>query len=161
MRLTTGRTDSTLVNTRNTLTQRTIGPVCEGTVAIDISHMNEGDKAGLALLQKNYGWVGISKSNGDKKILMVLGNDEGESIEAELPVDQNTIYLKARCDFTDKKDEAHFYYSLDGKKWNSIGTTLKMSYTLPHFMGYRFGLFNYATAQTGGFVDFDYFRIKN
>ena len=60
-----------------------------------------------------------------------------------------------------KKDEAQFYYSLDGKNWSSIGITLKMSYTLPHFMGYRFGLFNYATTQTGGFVDFDYFRIKN
>ena len=26
-------------------------------------------------------------------------------------------------------------------------------------MGYRFALFNYATKSTGGFVDFDYFRI--
>ncbi|MDA3930286.1 MAG: hypothetical protein PF541_15155 [Prolixibacteraceae bacterium] len=28
-------------------------------------------------------------------------------------------------------------------------------------MGYRFGLFNYATKTTGGYVDFDYFRITN
>jgi len=32
-------------------------------------------------------------------------------------------------------------------------------------MGYRFGLFNYATAsavrpETGGYADFDYFRIE-
>jgi hypothetical protein len=27
-------------------------------------------------------------------------------------------------------------------------------------MGYRFGLFNYATQNTGGYVDFDYFRIS-
>jgi len=26
-------------------------------------------------------------------------------------------------------------------------------------MGYRFGLFNYATKQTGGFADFDWFKI--
>ncbi|HEY4208720.1 MAG TPA: hypothetical protein VGM31_17960 [Puia sp.] len=26
-------------------------------------------------------------------------------------------------------------------------------------MGYRFGLFNYATRAAGGYVDFDYFRI--
>ncbi len=25
----------------------------------------------------------------------------------------------------------------------------------------RFGLFNYATRQTGGFADFDYFHISN
>jgi hypothetical protein len=36
-----------------------------------------------------------------------------------------------------------------------------MAYTLPHFMGYRFGLFNYATKQAGGSVDFDYFHISD
>ncbi len=45
---------------------------------------------------------------------------------------------------------ADFYYSLDGKKWIKIGSQLKMAYTLPHFMGYRFGLFNYATKTSGG-----------
>jgi hypothetical protein len=28
-------------------------------------------------------------------------------------------------------------------------------------MGYRFTLFNYATKNTGGFVDFDYFHISD
>jgi beta-xylosidase len=69
------------------------------------------------------------------------------------------VYFKADCDFTDKTDKAYFYYSLDGKAWTAIGSTLKMSYTLPHFMGYRFGLFNYATKTTGGYADFDFFRI--
>ena len=36
-----------------------------------------------------------------------------------------------------------------------------MSYTLPHFMGYRFGLFNYATKTSGGFADFDYLRLSD
>lgn len=35
-----------------------------------------------------------------------------------------------------------------------------MNYSLPHFTGYRFGLFNYATRETGGYADFDYFRIS-
>ena len=38
---------------------------------------------------------------------------------------------------------------------------LKMAYTFPHFMGYRFGLFNYATKKTGGYADFDFFRITD
>ncbi len=42
-----------------------------------------------------------------------------------------------------------------------IGPKLKMAYTLPHFMGYRFGLFNYATKIAGGYADFDYFHIKD
>jgi hypothetical protein len=28
-------------------------------------------------------------------------------------------------------------------------------------MGYRFGLFNYATKTVGGFADFDFFRIED
>ncbi len=39
-----------------------------------------------------------------------------------------------------------------------LGKPLQMVYTLPHFIGYRFGLFNFATKSTGGSVDFDYFR---
>jgi len=38
---------------------------------------------------------------------------------------------------------------------------LQMAYTLPHFMGYRFGLFNYATKASGGYADFDYFYVNN
>jgi hypothetical protein len=28
-------------------------------------------------------------------------------------------------------------------------------------MGYRFGLFNYATKKTGGYADFDFFHIED
>ena len=34
-----------------------------------------------------------------------------------------------------------------------------MTYDLKHFVGYRFGLFNYATKSVGGYVDFDWFQI--
>jgi len=36
-----------------------------------------------------------------------------------------------------------------------------MAYTLPHFMGYRFGLVYYATQEAGGYTDFDYYRIED
>jgi len=87
-------------------------------------------------------------------------NDTPEEV-ASVPLEQKTIFLKAECDFSNRTDKANFFYSLDGKSWNPIGNTLNMQYTLPHFMGYRFGLFNYATKEPGGFVDFDYFHINN
>jgi beta-xylosidase len=71
------------------------------------------------------------------------------------------VYLKAACNFKDRTDRAYFYYSLDGKIWVAIGNELKMEYSLSHFMGYRFGLFNYATKNTGGYADFDWFRISD
>ncbi|QNE39643.1 glycosyl hydrolase 43 family protein [Hymenobacter sp. NBH84] len=159
LRLKTGRTDTTFLLARNTLTQRTIGPTCAGTTALDVSHLKDGDFAGLALLQKRYGLVGVESRNGKKSIVMVSAESEKPVELQRLPLMQNTVYFKAECDFTERKDVATFYYSLDGKMWKAIGGPLKMAYTLPHFMGYRFGLFNYATKQAGGYADFDYFRI--
>jgi len=159
LRLKTGRIDTSFVSARNTLTQRTIGPESSASVSIDVSNMKEGDFAGLGLLQKNYGVVGIKIEKGGAKIVMV-SNATGKAEEAEsIALNKKIIYLKADCNFRDKKDTAGFFYSLDGKSWLPIGKPLKMSYTLPHFMGYRYSLFNYATKQVGGYADFDYFRI--
>ena len=161
LRLKTGRVDTSFVSARNTLTQRTIGPESTGSTLLDVSNMKEGDFAGLGLLQKNYGLVGVRAEKGSKSILMVSANT-GKPIEIEnIPLTQKTVYFKVECNFRNRADIAHFYYSLDGKAWTKIGEPLKMPYTIPHFMGYRFGLFNYATQNTGGFADFDYFRMED
>jgi beta-xylosidase len=122
--------------------------------------MKEGDFAGLTLLQRRYGQVGVRYDNGTKSIVMVSAESEKPVEMARIPLSQNTVYLKAECDFRERADTAEFFYSLDGKTWKRIGSQLKMAYTLPHFMGYRFGLFNYATKEAGGFVDYDFFHIE-
>jgi len=161
LRLITGRVDTSILLARNTLTQRTFGPECSGVTAIDISHMKDGDYAGLLLLQKNYGWIGVKADSGTKSIVMINAAS-GVPVEAgRIPVTQKTVFLRADCDFKNLTDKGYFYYSFDGKSWTKIGSTLQMSYTLPHFMGYRFGLFNYATKTSGGYVDFDFFHISD
>ncbi len=161
LRLTTGRIDTSFVMARNTLTQRTIGPMCTGTTSLDVSNMKEGDFAGLALLQKKYGLVGV-KYKKEGKVIVMVNAETGRPLEIEsIPLNQNTVVFKAECNFKNRTDKAYFFYSLDGKSWKQIGNRLDMQYTLPHFMGYRFGLFNYATQNTGGFVDFDYFHISD
>jgi beta-xylosidase len=70
-----------------------------------------------------------------------------------------TMHLSPGLPIMKSKDLVH--YSLDGMTWTRIGATLQMAYTLPHFMGYRFGLFNFATKTAGGFVDFDYYRVSD
>jgi beta-xylosidase len=161
LRLTTGHIDTMFVQAKNTLTQRTFGPVSSGLTSIDVTNMKEGDFAGLALLQKKFGQVGVLFINGVKSIVMVNGGGYIPVEAQSVPLTQKTVYLKAECDFRNKTDIAYFFYSLDGKSWNPIGSQLKMEYSLPHFMGYRFGLFNYSTKTPGGFVDFDYFRIED
>ena len=123
--------------------------------------MKNGDVAGLAALQANYGYVGVKMENGQKSIVMVnAGGGEAQEIE-NIPIDQDRVYLRADFNFYQHADDADFYYSLDGTKWKKIGNTLNMSYTIPHFMGYRFAIFNYATQATGGYVDVDYFHVND
>jgi len=161
LRLTTGRTDTSIFLARNTLTQRTFGPVSSAITAINVSHMNNGDRAGLLLLQKKFGWVGIKAEASGKFIVMVNGELGSDAEIARIPFEQNVIYLQAECNFKDRTDKAAFAYSLDGKNWKPIGNILHMAYTIPHFMGYRFGLFNYSTKEPGGYADFDFFRISD
>jgi beta-xylosidase len=161
LRLTTGRVDSNFLQSRNMLTQRTFGPGCSGAVALDVSNMKDGDVAGLAALQKRYGIVGVKMTGDARSIIMVSAESESPVELANIPLTQNMVYLKMDCDFRKRTDKATFHYSLDGKTWTTLGKPLKMAYTLPHFMGYRFTLFNYAAKTAGGFVDFDYFRVSN
>ena len=160
LRLKTGRIDNDFLQARNTLTQRTIGPVSSGITSLDVSKMKDGDFAGLSLLQRKYGLVGVKYEKGKKSIVMInAGSGKPEQIDS-VPLAKKIVYLKAECDFRNQKDVAGFFYSLDGIKWNVIGNKLKMEYSMPHFMGYRFGLFNYAAKSVGGYADFDYFRIE-
>lgn len=161
LRLKTGRVDGDLESARNTLTQRTIGPECSGVTALDVSHLQDGDFAGLALFAKNYGLVGVKSDGGTNYLVMVSAETNPPKELARVPLIQSTVYLKADCDFKNQADNGRFYYSLDGKSWTPIGGSLKMTYNLAHFMGYRFGLFNYATKTAGGYADFDFFRISN
>ncbi len=161
LRLKTARIDSSFVQAKNTLTQRTIGPVCSGSTSLDVSKMKEGDIAGLYLLQKEYGFIAVKIENGSKKIVMTDAVKGVPKEVASVALNQDKVYFKAECDFKNKADKGKFYYSLDGKKWISLGNTINMPYSIPHFMGYRFGLFNYATKNVGGFADFDYFHIDD
>jgi beta-xylosidase len=125
---------------------------------MDVTNMKDGDYAGLIALQRKYGSVCV-KMEGDSKSI-VMFNAESNSVEVEsIPLMQQVVHFKIDCDFRDRTDKAYFYYSLDGTTWTRIGSVLNMSYTMPHFMGYRFGLFNLATNTAGGYVDFDYYRI--
>jgi beta-xylosidase len=160
LRLKTGRVDTSFLLARNSLTQRTIGPVCSGSIALDVSHMKDGDFAGLGLLQKQFGLLGV-RINGAAKEIVMINASTGKPVEAaSIPLNQSTVYFRAECNFTRRKDVADFFFSLDGNTWQAIGTQLKMAYTIPQFIGYRFALFNYATKNTGGYADFDYFRIE-
>ena len=161
LRLTNGRVDTGFLDTRNTLTQRTFGPECSGSVALETGGMKDGDVAGLGALQRHYRFVGVKKSGGSRSLVMVSAASDSPVEVESIPLDQDRVYLKIDFDYRDRADRARFYYSLDGADWTAIGDVLRLSYTLPHFMGYRFALFSFATEETGGHADFDFFHVED
>ncbi len=163
LRLTTGYiTNNGVLFARNTLTQRTLGPACTGITHIDFANMKAGDCTGLVALQSTFGMVGIRKdSNGIKRVVMCTNGGEYFEKEEESTIyEKEDIYLKITFDFKNNIDIAKFFYSEDGLSWHRVGCDLHMKYLLDHFMGYRIGLFNYATKEIGGYTDFDYFHFE-
>lgn len=180
LRLTNKTLASSIINARNTLTQRTEGPSCSSVIKLDASGMKVGDYAGLSAFQFKYGNVGVRVADdGSKKIYMAENGayssnanimDSSDKIVEEVPLNGNDIYLKADFHFNDVKsdmsssnniDKVNFYYSYDGSSWTKIGSELSMAYDLKMFTGYRSGIYSYATKNVGGYADIDFFDYEN
>jgi beta-xylosidase len=92
---------------------------------------------------------------------MVSAQGEAPIEVARVPLPGNKVHLRMECDLKDGADSVSFAYSFDGKSWMPIGKPHQLRYDLVHFMGCRFGLFNFATKSPGGYVDFDSFRVSD
>ena len=144
-----------LLTARNTLTERTITPKSVYTIEGDFSNLKDGDYAGLAAFMGEYGQIGVTKDDGQLYLFMT-SKSEGEKRVAVSDVpsfDASRVFLRIVFDFAGD-DKAYFYYSSDGESFVSIGEALKMQYTLDLFVGYRIGIFAYATKELDGMVDF-------
>jgi beta-xylosidase len=171
LRLRTAKVVDSLPNARNTLTQRMFAYYSDtlasiATIKMDFGKMKDGDIAGLAIFQDPYAYIGIRKRNGKNFIVMV---NNGATIDSTA-VKGSTIYLRASAIYgsgaahyfdgkaTPGTGTASFLYSLDNQSFVKIGNELEMRFNLKIFTGNKFCLFNYATRELGGYVDFDWFR---
>lgn len=155
LKITTGRVDGKLYTAKNTLTQRTYGPKCSGRTLVSGKDMKDGDVAGLVALADSLGFVALEKNGNGFEVVYY----EREFKISGTPISGDEVYLRIDFDFT--RDRANFYYSTDGKNWTKYGKELKLPYTLGMFVGYRFGLFNYAKKTAGGTAAFDWFKVGN
>ena len=137
----------------NTLTQRLQYPGCEICVTLDGSRLQEGDFAGLCVLQKAYGMIAMTITEGCPRLVMQGG---GMTL-ASAAISDNCVRLQVRAWFEQMRDEAAFFYEDEHGQWRQLGSVWKLSFSLEHFTGNRVGLFSYATAQTDGIASFSDF----
>ncbi|MBB6093296.1 beta-xylosidase [Povalibacter uvarum] len=146
---------TSLWDARNTLTQRSIGPISSPSTILDTSSMKDGDVAGLALFNRPYAWIGVERTRG-KTSLVQFDEQTNRSSRIDLPASR--VWLRADCDFL--KEKATFSYSIDGKVFRPFGEPLTLVFQLMTFQGVRYALFNYNTSgQRGGAADFDAFTV--
>jgi beta-xylosidase len=146
---------------RNTITRRTVLPGCAAEVTADAEDIREGDVAGLCLLIGSYGLAGITREK-DGYFLVMKARKPGEPEEQEyarIPWNEKTARFRAEVSFEGSGGIVRFFF-LDGGTWKPIGPAHEMQFRLDHFTGCRFGLFLYATRETGGSAGFKAFRFN-
>ncbi len=146
---------TSLWDARNSLTQRSIGPLSTPTTVIDVSQLAAGDVAGLALFNLPHAWIGVERSRGG---LMVAQFDELTQRFARRPIAGPRVWLRAECDFLTER--AQFSFSSDGRKFEKLGEPFTMVFQLHTFQGVRYALFAFnRLGAEGGVADFDSFEV--
>jgi hypothetical protein len=80
---------------------------------------------------------------------------------ASQPITGSAIWLRVSADIHPGPGHtAIFSYSTDGKTYNTLGEPFVMTNDWHFFMGYRFGMFNYATKSLGGRVSISSLEIS-
>jgi hypothetical protein len=114
-------------------------------------------------------WIGVAKESEGYRLVVMnnLTMDEhhdtvskGTEV-ASKPLSGSSIWLRASADIQPGPGRiATFSYSEDGKSFSDLGSPFVMSNDWHFFMGYRFGLFNYATKSLGGSVTISTFDLS-
>ena len=170
LKLATATVTSDLYSARNTLTHRILGPQSTGTIALELGSMADGDVAGLALLRQSSAYLGIKKTGATLKVAMVdkLSMDSNWNTtstgteEASASIQGTTIWLRASADIHPGAGRTvKFFYSTDGTSFTQLGPGYSLDNSWQFFMGYRYGIFNFATKAAGGSVTVKSFTLTS
>ncbi len=170
LRLKTSGTANRLTQARNMLTQRIYAfhgkesTPSTGTIRLDVSHLSEGDRAGICVLQDPYAFIAVEMKDGQRRL--VWRQDTLRTSSSFQPAEQvksvdidSVIYLRASV--TKSTSRAKFAYSLDNKTFVNFGNETTLGFNLTVFVGARFGLFCFAAqADSEGYADFDWFSTE-
>lgn len=123
---------------RNTLTQKVMGYQSVATIAIDVSHMAEGARCGLACMGKTNELLGIAKVNGQLQIYR--GDGISENILS--PLKGKRVFLRISFDMAAK--QYRFAYSTDERRYTEIAQPFFVDFG--NWKGVRLGIYHYQSS---------------
>ncbi|KAH8593684.1 glycosyl hydrolase family 43 protein [Bisporella sp. PMI_857] len=162
--LSTSSVTQDIYSARNTLTHRIHGEFPVGTVEIDFSNAADGDRFGLAAFRDRSSYIGIHRVGSAYNIVanfnITMDSYSGQTLDlgsvvatTPLPSGAKKIWFRAALDARPNGTRAaNFYYSTNGKTFSQLGGTYGLYTDWAFFLGYRFGVFNFATKALGGSV---------
>ena len=141
----------TLKQSRNMLTQKTVGYESQATTRLDCSAMHEGDHAGLLCMGKLFMGIGICREQGHTSVY--LEQDGERTLVAACRA--KTVWLRVTID--SRANSHQLYFSTDGRRYRPAGNPYALR--MGNWKGSRIGLFCYNTGEEpGGKVFIDDFK---
>ena len=152
LRLRAGKADY-LATARNTLTQILQGPSSNITARIDLSHMADGERAGLAMFGVGPSWIGVVRERGVNWVTLSIAGKDKRDVAVKQALIQLSVAVGA-----DQK--ATYSYSLDGgRSFVRLGAPVPLS-PFSWWKGSRPGLFTYNTNAAAGWIDVDWVHVR-
>lgn len=166
-----------LLDAANLLLQKTPSDNFTATMKLTFNPIEKykGERTGLVLMGRDY--AGLVLENTDKGISLSqveckdANKGKPEQANESVPLKQNTVYLRMRwesrlkdknlgCVKSNTEVWCRFSYSMDGKKYKSLGKDFKAREG--EWIGAKIGTFCTRPAiatNDGGWADVDFFRI--
>lgn len=143
-----------LLHARDTLTETMQDESLTFTARLDVSHMADGDHAGVSLFDKSLSYVAVKQLHGQRSLLFsVKGNDtQGPALSG------HAVELQARLNV----DTVTYFYSVDGgRTFMPLGDPVKLAFSW--WKGARPALFAFSTDREHagtGYIDFDWAHYR-
>jgi beta-xylosidase len=121
----------------------------EVTVKLDVSAMADGQAAGLCHYGKKYAWLGVTESNGVRRITHSANGHAtcGAAVSGAEVWLRSLITADGACTWA---------FSCDGQRFTPFGERYALEWA--HYRGDRIGLFCYNNDADAGQADFTAFR---
>ncbi|XBO86785.1 hypothetical protein AAGG52_05455 [Bacillus licheniformis] len=145
----------------NLLMQKFSGPGFTATVKLSLNALSDTMLAGLAVMGREYAYLGLSKLENGYRVSVYKGRMEGEQEDVkteECGVHAETIYLRVTVD---EQALCRFSYSMDQRHFTQIGDSFQAVPGL--WTGAKAGV--YCTDTGGadgqdGWCDIDWFSVE-
>jgi len=144
---------SIILRAGNTLTQRSMRASSNvATVKIDVSHMANGQFAGLTHFSTTGNSLfGIKQENGARSLFYSNNGKDTSGIR----VRAKSIWLRSAWD---ANGVSRYAFSTDGKSYQDFGSPYQL--TWGSYRGDRTGVFNFNSKEDKGYADVDWFRYN-